>query len=146
MELETRDFGKLEVEKEDMITFPDGLPGFLDEKQFVLLPLDEKSPFIIMQSTNEADLAFITLEAGKVVKDYEFEINEKAEKLLKLDKETELLVLTIATMQDDIQDMTINLAAPVVINLEDKLAKQVIVGDDNFPVKHKVFAEKKVAP
>ena len=137
----TRDFGEIEISKDDIIHFPKGLPGFRDKKDFTLLPLEEETPFIIMQSLSEQNLAFITIDPAEIVTNYEFDINENVEKLLKIKKKEDIGVLNITTIKDSMKDMTVNLAAPLVINFESNLGKQVILDDDTYPVKYKVFSE-----
>ena len=141
MEIMTRDFGKIEIDKEDIIKFPQAVPGFPEDKEFVIFPLGEDSPFIVLQSVNNEKLAFITIEPGNYLKDYEFEISDELAKKLKIKKNEDLLILSIATIKGDIQNMTINLAAPVIINLKEKLGKQVILDEDHYPVKYRLFAE-----
>lgn len=141
MEIMTRDFGKIEIKEEDIIEFPQAVPGFPEDKEFVIFPLGEDSPFIVLQSVNNEKLAFITIEPGNYLKDYEFEISDELAEKLKIEKNEDLLVLSIATIKGDIKNMTINLAAPVIINLKEKLGKQVILDEDHYPVKYRLFAE-----
>ena len=143
MELKTRDFGKIEIKKEDIIKFPQGIPGFVEEKEYALLPLGEDSPFMVMQAVNNSELAFITLEPGNFIKDYQFEISDNVVEKLDIADNKEVMVLAIVTMKDSLQDATINLAAPVVINVNKKLGKQVILDKEDYPVKYQLFTEKK---
>ncbi|MFW6028857.1 MAG: flagellar assembly protein FliW, partial [Halanaerobiales bacterium] len=84
MEIMTRDFGEIEINEDDIIEFPEAIPGFPAEDQFVLFPLGEDSPFIVMQSVNSAELAFITIEPGNYLDGYEFEISDELAKKLKI--------------------------------------------------------------
>lgn len=140
MEIMTRDFGKVEVDESDIISFNSGLPSFEDLKDFVLLPLAEESPFIIMQAVEDSDVAFVTVEPGNLIQDYEFEISDKAEKKLKIESISNLLILNIITLKDRIDNSTANLSAPIVINLEEKLGQQVILDDQRYQVRYKIFA------
>ncbi len=143
MEIMTRDFGKIEVDKSDVISFNSGLPGFDDLKDFVLLPLAEESPFIIMQAVEDPDIAFVTVEPGNLIQNYEFEISDKVEKNLKIESISNLLILNIITLKDKIDKSTANLSAPIVINLEEKLGQQVILDDQRYQVRYKIFAAQK---
>ena len=142
MEIMTRDFGKIEINKNDIIEFPQAVPGFPAEKEFVLFPIGEDSPFIVLQSVNNSDLAFITIEPGNYLKGYEFEISDELANKLKIESNEDLLVISIATIKDEIENMTINLAAPVIINLKENLGKQVILDKEDYPVKYRLFADK----
>lgn len=141
MQIQTRDFGAIEIDKEEIIEFPEGIPGFLDEKQFVLLPLDEESSFIIMQSVNTQNLAFITIEPKNIISNYEFNISDKTEKLLKIKGIEDIILLNVVNIRDSIEDMTINLAAPLIINIKENLGKQVILDNSKYPVKFKFETE-----
>lgn len=143
MEIESRDFGKIEIEKSDIILFKTGLPGFDDLKKFVLLPLAADSPFIIMQSIEDSETAFVTVEPGNLIDDYQFEISDKVEKKLKITGLEDLLILNIITLKKEMKESTVNLSAPVVINLKEKLARQVILDDSRYQVRFKIFAAQK---
>lgn len=138
MEILTRDFGKVNIEEDKIINFPNGIPGFKDEKDFVLLPLEEDSLFVIMQSVNTPELAFITIEPRNIIKDYEFVISEKTEELLKIEGIEDIILLNIVNIKDKLKDMTINLAAPLVININENLGKQIILDDSKYPVKYQL--------
>jgi len=140
MEIMTRDFGKIEIVKSDIISFNSGLPGFENQKEFILLPLAEDSPFIIMQSVEDPDIAFVTVEPGNLIQNYEFEISDKIENNLKIESMSNLLILNIITLKDDFKNSTVNLSAPIVINLEEKLGQQVILDDQRYQVRYKIFA------
>lgn len=143
MEIESRDFGKIEIEKSDIILFKAGLPGFNDLKKFVLLPLADDSPFIIMQSIKDPDTAFVTVEPGNLIKDYQFEISDKVEKELQINGLEDLLILNIITLKDEMKKSTANLSAPLVINLKEKLARQVILDDSRYQLRFEIFADPK---
>jgi len=134
--IETREFGEVVIEDEEIITFPKGLPGFADAKDFVLLPLEEDSPFLVLQSVEKEELAFITLEPVSFLKDYEFEISEATQELLKLESEEDVGVLVIVTLKEKLKDMTVNLAAPIVVNVRENLARQVILDQEVYPLRH----------
>lgn len=137
----TRDFGKIEIERDQIINFENGLPGFEEYREFILLPFADDSPFIIMQSIVNPELAFITVEPGNLISDYEFEISDKKEKELKINSIEEILVLNIITLKDKIENITANLSAPIIINLKEKLGSQIILDNQKFSVRYPIFAK-----
>lgn len=141
MELMTRDFGKIEITREEIINFANGLPGFEEYREFVLLPAGSDSPFIILQSVENSELAFITVEPGNLIDNYEFEISDKKEKELKISSIEEILVLNIITLKDKLENMTANLAAPIIINLKKRLGSQIILDNQKFSLRCPIFAE-----
>jgi len=140
-EIETREFGQIEIKDDDIIEFPKGLPGFPEEDEFVLLPLNDQSPFIIMQSVNEPGLAFVTVEPSTILDGYDFELADSTQDMLQLESHEDVGVLLIATIKGDIDDITVNLAAPVVFNINERLGRQIILDDDNYPVKYRLEPE-----
>ncbi len=142
MELETKFHGDIEIEQEELITFPQGIPGFIDKKEYVLLPLNDESPFFILQSTEEKNIAFITITPWDVIAGYEFDISETVETLLEVEKPADILVLSICTITDKLENMTVNLAAPVLINHEKKLGKQIVIDESHYSIKHPAFSRK----
>ncbi|HLV10746.1 MAG TPA: flagellar assembly protein FliW [Halanaerobiales bacterium] len=141
MELETRFFGKIEINKEEIIRFPQGLPGFLDKKDYYLMTYDKESPFFVLQSVEEKDLAFITVPPWHFFKDYEFELSDRVQELLEIESQDDVLVLVIGTIPGKVSGMTINLAAPLVINHRKCLGKQLILDKEDYPVRQPVLNE-----
>jgi len=141
----TRDFGQIKIEEDQIIYFENGLPGFESAKEFVLLPFADDSPFIIMQSLSNQELAFITVEPGNLIADYEFEISDQKEKELEIKSIEDILVLNIITLKDKLEEITANLSAPIIINLNKKLGGQIILDNHKFSVRYPIFAEQQKA-
>ena len=80
-------FGEVEVSEEGILEFPYGIPGFLEEKTFALLPYQSDSPFSLLQSVNDPNLTFILIEPFSFFPDYQFEIDDEMVKELDLSEE-----------------------------------------------------------
>ncbi|WP_158248261.1 flagellar assembly protein FliW, partial [Pseudomonas sp. FW305-BF6] len=59
MNIQTKYHGELVVQQEDIVTFPNGIPAFEDETKFINLPLQNGTPFSILQSVRTPTLAFV---------------------------------------------------------------------------------------
>ncbi|MED1862428.1 flagellar assembly protein FliW [Fictibacillus nanhaiensis] len=125
----------IEICEEDILRFEQGLPGFEDEKHFVLLPM-EGTPFSTLQSVSTKELAFFTTNPFLFFKDYDFELIESVQKQLKIEEESDVLVQVILTIQEPLEKSTGNLQAPVVINVKENLAKQVVLTDNKYRTRH----------
>ena len=143
MKITTRDFGEITIDQEDIVKFPGGIPGFQDKKEFALIPLTKNSPFTIMQSVNEPYLAFIILQAGLYLDNYQFKIDSKTSQKLKITKKEQVLTFNIATLGEKLTEMTVNLAAPLIINNQKKLGKQLILDQDKYAIQFPLFSPKK---
>ncbi|KXS41262.1 MAG: hypothetical protein AWU54_1691 [Candidatus Frackibacter sp. T328-2] len=138
MELKTTRFGKIEIDSDEVISFKQGLYGFKDNKEFILL-MDDETPFFWLQAIDNRDLAFVVTEPWNYCEDYEFDLDNEVKKELKIEKKQDVLVVNIVVVPDNLQDMTMNLKAPVIINKNEQIAKQVILDDDDYSVKYKLF-------
>jgi flagellar assembly factor FliW len=133
MNIETKYFGTVEVDEEKVIRFDRGLPGFQDERAFVLIDFPDNPVFQILQSTTTAHVAFVVANPYQFHKDYEFDLNEQVKEELVISKVEQVKVLSILTLRDPFDRSTINLQAPVIINAELLKGEQVIVSDKISP-------------
>ena len=140
MKIETKFFGAVEIDETQIIEFPHGIPGFEKDHKFTVLK-HEDSPFHVLQSVERADLAFIIIELGKVVPDYEIDLPDEVVVELKLGKPEESLVYAIVVLPSDISQATVNLAAPLVINVKEKRGVQVILNNPAYGIKHPLFSK-----
>ena len=77
----------LEVEEGKIISFFDGIPGFEEEKKFLVIPYSEESPFVFLQSLKTAELAFLMTTPFVFFPEYEFEIDDESIEALGIEKE-----------------------------------------------------------
>ena len=128
-----------EVEIEEVLNFEKGIPGFVDEKQFALLPLSDDETFFVLQSVATPGLAFILSSPFQFFRTYDFQLDEPAVEELGLEKEKDVAVYSILTVQDPFEKTTANLQAPIIINLKNRKAKQVILHEEQYQTKHPIF-------
>lgn len=138
--IETTRFGKIECAEQDVVRFSGGLLGFESAERFVLIQHKEGSPFLWLQSVEQGGLAFLVVDPAHYMADYAPEMPDSLATELKLDEETPRLVYTIVTIpQGKPDDMTLNLAGPLLINAETRQAKQVVLDTEVYPLKQRVF-------
>jgi len=140
MKIETTRFGSIEVDEDKIITFTKGILGFPDDKRYALLPHKKNSPFLWLQSIDSPDLAFVVMDPGFIKSDYTFEIPDEIEKELKINTPEEVDTLVIITIRSDSNGkkikMSANLLGPIVINVEKRLAAQIVLDPKKFPVRY----------
>lgn len=141
MTLTNTRFGEVEYSADDIITLADGIIGFPSNNQFLLLNHKPNTPFRWLQNIEDASLAFLVAFPEVIVPGYAPEVDNSVAKELELNEETPLMILTTVTIPaGKPQEMTTNLLGPIVINGATMQAKQVILSDDAYTVKHRVFA------
>lgn len=135
MKLETRYLGEIEVDKSNTINFPAGIPGFLNEKEFVLIDLPENPVFQILQSARSEAIAFVVASPFYFYPDYAFDLDANILESLQIERENDVVILVIATLKNPFEKSTLNLKAPLIINSKNKRGKQYILNMDDYPSK-----------
>ncbi|MFS0787762.1 flagellar assembly protein FliW [Shouchella sp. 1P09AA] len=125
MQVETNYLGTLEIEQADVLHFPNGLPGFPLENEFVLIPFPQ-SDFYLLQSTKGKHVAFVCLNPFSIWKDYRIELDQKTIDQLNIETETDVAVFVLVTVKEPFSTSTANLNAPLVVNTVSHLGKQLI--------------------
>ncbi|PFA67363.1 flagellar assembly protein FliW [Bacillus sp. AFS015802] len=141
MKINTKYHGDIDVKSEDVLTFEHGIPGFGEEKQFVLLPLPENEWFHILQSVTTSQLGFVVTNPFMFFKEYDFELDQTSVELLEHPVEKEVQVLSILTIREALHESTANLQAPLIINLANRKGKQVILTNSDYQTKHLIFTQ-----
>lgn len=135
MNILTKYLGELTIDKQEIITFPNGLPGFIEEKEFILIDLPNNPLFQFLQSVNNAELAFIVTNPYNYYETYTFELDEQTLTNLKISRKQDVDVKTIVTLQEPFIHSTLNLKAPLIINRTRRLAKQYILQTNKYQTK-----------
>lgn len=136
MKIQTRYLGDIEIQSEKIIHFENGIPSFLDEKKFILLPFDESTPFYILQSVTTPELGFVVISPFDFFPDYQVKLADSTIEALKIINEADVAIFTILTVQEPFTNTTVNLQGPVVINTNNQKAKQISLNDPNYHTKH----------
>lgn len=140
MTITTKLFGEIEVDEEKKITFPQGIIGFPDINDFLLIHDSESNGSIRwMQSIQEPAFAMPVIDPLIVKSDYNPCIEDELLKPLGNISEENTLVLVTISVPHEIENMTVNLKAPIVINGDNRQAAQLIVDDDRYEVKFPIY-------
>lgn len=139
MKIETKFLGQVEIQESEIMTFENGLPGFPEEKKYILLGLDADLPIAILQSTENVQLGFIVAYPFAFKNDYAFDLSEEDKKDLKLDDDKDVAVYSVLTLKEEFSDSTMNLLAPIILNKKEKLGKQIVLQDsEQYPLRYQV--------
>ncbi|MDY7107793.1 MAG: flagellar assembly protein FliW [Planctomycetota bacterium] len=136
MNVHTTRFGTVEVDEERIITFPAGLLGFSSFKRYALLQPDEEGVFFWMQSVEAPELAFVVTDPSLWVKDYEATIRREQMEELSLARLDDAQVFVIVNKYDS--TLTSNLQGPLVINVQNRLAMQLVLADKRWTTRHEI--------
>ncbi len=141
MIIKTGRFGQLTIGDGDLLTLPQGLLGFPELTKYCLIDPSDETLILWLQSIEKPDLSFPVLEPKIFKPDYMARLSALELRELKLDHLNQAAVLTILTIPETIAEMTANLKAPVIINLKEKMAKQVVLQENDVSIKYAMFKE-----
>ncbi len=130
----------LEIPENSVITFPEGLPGFEDSREFVLLQPEGLAPLFLFQSVAEEHVSVLVVPVQVMVSDYRLHVGSEDRELLGLVEEPRVgknvLCLAVIILSQEQQPPTCNLFAPIVINAATKRGKQIMQIDSDYPSVH----------
>lgn len=127
MKLDTTRFGTVEIQADDILFFRYGLFGFEEQQQWVLLSDTKNSAVAWLQSMQRPDLAMPVISPRRFVSEYQVQLDERQIGLLSLTREDQAYVLSIVSRNGS--ELTTNLRAPIVVNLDRRLGCQVVTAD-----------------
>jgi len=131
----------VEVDPDKVIHFDEGIPGLDQYREYALLQFEESYPIVWLQSIEDTGICLPVLDTFSVLPDYVFDIDDADVKALELTTPEELHVVSVVVIPDDIQGMTVNLAAPIIVNTVTGKAKQIVLTGSEYNVRAPVFQE-----
>jgi len=140
MKVDTKAFGPVEVDDKQKITIPQGLFGFEDNKDYVLLDAGQQ-PFFWLQSVDDREIAFILISPFDFRKDYEVNISNEELSEIGLTSPENALIFVIVTIPQDGKNMTANLQGPLIINKQNMTGMQAVLSDVRWKTKHDIINE-----
>jgi flagellar assembly factor FliW len=122
--------------KDAVIHFEEGLIGFSEYKDFVLMENDSFAPFRLLQSLESPQVGFLVLEPTALVNNYYDLVPAREWESLGVGGKTKPLAFVIVVVGANPESSTGNLQAPLLINYDNMLGKQIILTDSGFSVRH----------
>jgi flagellar assembly factor FliW len=128
-------FASVDVDPKDVVTFPDGLPGYEGARQFVLLDVADLAPLKVLHAVGGSEPCFLVVDPKIVLPAYRSEISGADRTRLGAADDRGLVWLAIVAVQPG-GEVTVNLRAPVVINPERMVGRQVMPNACVYPLQH----------
>ena len=116
------------------VSFPDGIPGFEACRRFVLLSADSLAPLQRIESIEGPPAAFLGIDPRLVMDGYRCGLSDTDMRALGAAAGTTLLWFAIISEADGV--LYVNLRAPIVINPQRMIGRQVLPDDGLYPIRH----------
>ncbi|MFC4045821.1 flagellar assembly protein FliW [Dactylosporangium siamense] len=121
-----------------VIDFVAPMPGFPDDRRFVLVRLEDTGMLYALTSVDSAGLRFLVVPPAQFFPDYAPEIDDDALAALGVSDGEDLLVLLVVTAGDGVEDATVNLMAPIVLDQRSRRAVQLVLSRSGLSVRQKL--------
>ena len=134
MLLKTRCFGEVEIKKEEIIKFTQPIVGFDEYKQYILMKNESIFPTFWLQSVDNPALAFPVVSPFVIDENYSIKLNVYDFEDINLKEFNDVIILTFLVVPQDLSLIRTNLRAPIIYNPMKKLAKQIVLQEEKYPI------------
>jgi len=134
--------GEVEIIETDIVLFEKGIPGFEHLKKFAIFSVEDTAPIQWLLSVEDSNTALPVLDPWLVRKDYFFDVPKETINLLDIKNRERLLTCCIVRIpSDDSEEITVNLTAPIIINLDNSKGTQLILDIPEYDLRHSLIKE-----
>jgi flagellar assembly factor FliW len=131
MEIQSKYFGKLEINPETIIEMIQPIYGFESSKRFTLLSdQDIGTDLLWFQSIDEQNVCFMLANPSSFINNVMFEISEEELKIVNANHLDDIDVLTIVSLGETFDKSTLNLKSPILLNSKNNHGAQIILNQD----------------
>lgn len=131
-------FGECTFAQADVIEFPWGLPGFPNLRRWLALTVESQGSFVWFQSIDDVNVALPSADPYFMFEDYDPKLPPYAVAALEITSPSDFTLLCVVVVTDHADQMTMNLFAPVVVNLRTRRARQVVLENSGFSVREPI--------
>ena len=128
-------FGTCTYRESEVLTFPWGLPGFANLRRFIALNLGGQEKFVWLQSLDDPSVALPTADPWQIFADYAPHLPPYATSSLDLRNPEDFATLCVVVVTPGAAEMTMNLLAPIVVNLRTKTGRQITLETGGYSVR-----------
>jgi len=142
MLVKTSRFGNIDIEENDVVDFVCPILGFAEERKYIIINQFEQESFQYLQSITEPNLTFVLANPFHFDEHYDFILEDHWVEELQVQSKEDVAVKVITTVRSA-TDITINLAAPIIINNKNQKAAQIVLESSNYSTKFSIISNKR---
>ncbi|WP_353683442.1 flagellar assembly protein FliW [Thermodesulfovibrio sp. 3907-1M] len=133
IKINTERFGELQIDENEIINFPYGIPGVPFER-FILKELIDPVKWLI--AVDDPDVAMLVVSPFNYFPTYGFELSEEIASVLEAEKQEDIEVYVALLKYND--GVAANLKSPFVINRNKKIGVQILLEDERYSFKEPI--------
>ncbi len=131
-------FGACTFSASDVIEFPWGIPGFPNLRRWLALTLESHASFVWLQSIDDPKVALPTTDPYYIFEDYNPKLPPYVVAALEIADPSDFTMLCVVVVTENAEEMTINLLAPIVVNLRSRKARQIMLESSGYSTRHPI--------
>lgn len=139
MDIDTSMFGNIEIEEDKIIVFEKGLPGLEDLHKFIFLTPENTYPLYFLQSLDDASIALPVVNPFLIIENYNPLISEEILDELEVLDIQDVLILNVTVIPEELKNMTVNLLAPILINISNFKGRQVVLDTNDYSIRYPMY-------
>ncbi len=128
-------FGEIEYHPDNLLHFPEGLIGFENLRDFIVMPNEKEGPLFWIQSVDDPQIAFVMTDPSNFFPEYKVVATPTERTKLGIAAEDEVYCLSVVTVPPD-RKITLNLMAPVLYAASSNRALQTILEKSPYSTRH----------
>jgi flagellar assembly factor FliW len=126
-------FGEIEYDPKGVLHCPQGLIGFEQLRDFVVMPNEKDGPLFWIQSVEDEHIALVLTDPTNFFPTYMVEPEAHERVALNMSAEDRCHALVVVTVHPD-RNVTMNLAAPILFAPQSNRAIQVILENSGYSI------------
>jgi flagellar assembly factor FliW len=125
-------FGECTYAQSEVIEFPWGIPGFPNLRHWLPLTVESHPTFVWLQSLDDVSVAIPTADPWTIFENYDPKMPAYAFQSLDIKEASDFATLCVVVVTSMAENMTMNLMAPILINLRNKKARQIMLDGSSY--------------
>jgi flagellar assembly factor FliW len=139
--IESTRFGKVEIDESIVLEFESGMIGFPEHRRYVILKQRDDSVFMWLHSVDDGGLAFPIVLPWVFHWDYEVKLSDEDMGAIGVERADQISIYCVVSVGADVRKATINLFSPIVVNNDDRRARQVINTAEGYATRDPLFPD-----
>lgn len=131
-------FGACTYTESEIIEFPWGLPGFPNQQRWLALTVDTQPSFVWLQSLDDVKVALPCADPYHIFEQYEPVLPAYAAAALEIEHPGDFTILCVVVVSEGAAEMSMNLLAPIVVNLRTRRGRQIMLENSRYSVREAI--------